>query len=152
MTSEYDRLMRRVFGDAEWDKFSDEVRSAALRVAEWYDTFGTDSLSELERHVADSVWDASRQELGHRAELLSTPRRDRDLNDVRACMYRITHELLPFVPKSKISRVLNINRDHATVLYSMTRADELITLDPGFRALYLRLYRRVIDKMEEGDE
>lgn len=149
MTNDYDRLMRRVFGD-EWDNFSPEVRSVAVRVAEWYDTFGTDSLSELERHVSDSVWEATRKELGDRAGLLATPRRDRDLNDVRACMYRIAHELLPFVPKSKISRVLNINRDHATVLYALTRAVELITLDPEFRALYLRLSRMTIECFEEG--
>lgn len=151
MTSDYDRLMRRVFGDDQWEAFTDDVRSVACRVAEWYDTFGSDKLSELERNVADAVWDAAKQELGRRAELVASSRRDRDINDVRTCMYRITHELLPFVPKSQIARVLAISRDHATVLYALTRADELIVLDPVFRSLYLRLKRRTIDALEKEE-
>ena len=151
MTSDYDRLMRRVFGDDQWEAFTDEVRSVACRVAEWYDTFGSDKLSELERNVADAVWDAAKQELGRRAGLLSSPRRDRDINDVRACMYRIVRELLPVVPKSQIARVLGISRDHTTVLYALTRADELVVLDQVFRSLYLRLKRRTIDALEKEE-
>ena len=133
---------------------TDEEQEVARKVADWYENFGKgDTLSAYEQGVVNAVWASAREELGvERANLIASGRRFRDVNDVRACMYRITHELLPTVPKSQIGKVLGIDRDHATLLYSLTRCDELISIDPAFRAMYFRLSRHTMDILEEGEE
>lgn len=153
MTSDLDDILQRVF-DGVWDRMTDEEQEVARKVASWYENFGkVGTLTAYEQDVVNAVWASARDELGsERANLIPTFRRFRDVNDVRACMYRITHELLPTVPKSQLGKVLGIDRDHATLLYSLNRCGDLIQVDPAFRALYFRLYRHTMTMLEEEDE
>jgi len=140
MTSGYDSLLRRILPC--WDSLSEREKSIAMNVVDWYEGVGATRTDRREIAVVEAIWAAARDELGERAELLRTLKRDLDLNDVRFVMYRLVHELLPSVPKLHYGEVLGIRRHHASILNALNKAEDFISSDPAFRSLYRRMLRR----------
>jgi len=153
MTGGCDDVMRRILGAVRWDGLSEGEKAVARDVAEWFGVCVKDDLVIKEQAVMSAIWSAVEDELGDRAELLTTQRRDRDLNDVRSVMFRLVQELAPRVSKARTAQVLGIRRHHSTVLFALRKCDELLAVDPVFRALYYRISRRTRELLgEEGVE
>lgn len=142
MTSGYDNLARRIFGE-RWEELARGERAVVLEVLEWYEGKGVTEDARKETETVGAIWAAARDELGVTAYMLRSKSRARAYNDVRFCMYRLVNLHLPSIPKMHIGEVLGIKRNHASLLNALHRSDDLVESDPAFRALYKRMERRM---------
>ena len=143
MTNELDDSLRGILGES-WDGMPAKAKEVARRVAFWYEG-GTHHLTLDECDVVESIWNAARAELGDMAVELDSPCRRREITDVRFVMFYICKAMIPRLPKRHIPEVLGIHRDHASTIYALRKAKDLIEYDPRFRGIYYRFLKRISD-------
>lgn len=77
-------------------------------------------------------------------EKLSNPRRFRELVDIRAMYYKISHE----ITDSSIEEIgARVNRCHATVLHSIRSIGNLVEYDVKIRTEYDILKSKLVDQL-----
>jgi len=128
---------------------TEEEIKAAANVVLWYEGVYAGGEGIMRQDLADAVWYALEEQFGRDMAVgAASKSRITKYIDARMAMYKYVAEKFPSIPKCRIASYLGMDKEHATVLNALKKADDLLEYDVAFRGFYSRLSAAVNAKLD----